>query len=98
MKLLAAIIDIQALERVKNALNSLDVHDLTVVDAKHYGRETHTEHYRGELYVVDFVQKVKLEAMLPDELSTDAIAAVKTGCDSFGDPKIMLTDLVHGSY
>ena len=97
MKLIAAIIDTQALDDVKHALNSLDVHDLTVIEANHYGRVTHTEHYRGERYVVDFVPKLRLEAMLPDELGTDAIAAISAACESFTVPKIMLMDLADGS-
>ena len=52
MKLVIAIIKPSRLEEVRQALNSLDVHGMTVTEVKGYGRQKgHSEIYRGTDYV-----------------------------------------------
>ena len=68
MKLIIAIIKPFKLDEVREALSAIGVNGLTVSEAKGFGRQKgHTELYRGEEYVVDFLPKVKLEAAVPDQ-------------------------------
>jgi nitrogen regulatory protein P-II 1 len=93
MKKLECIIRPNKLEEVKTALQELGVLGMTVSDVRGVGRQKgHTEHYRGSEYTVDFLPKVKIEVIVPDELSQQAVEAVsrtaKTG--KFGDGKIFV--------
>ena len=64
MKLLVAIIKPSRLEEVRQALNSLDVHGMTVTEVKGYGRQKgHSEIYRGTEYAVHFLPKLRLRSL-----------------------------------
>jgi nitrogen regulatory protein P-II 1 len=81
------------LEEVKEALSELGITGMTVSEVKGFGRQKgHTELYRGSEYTVDFLPKVKLEIILPDDLVDKAvqtiIGAAKTG--NIGDGKIFV--------
>ena len=94
MKLVVAIIKPSRLEEVRQALNSLDVHGMTVTEVKGYGRQKgHTEIYRGSEYTVDFLPKIKIELVVADEKVTPAVAAIvkaaKTG--KIGDGKVFVS-------
>ena len=96
MKLVIAIIKPSRLEEVRQALNSLDVHGMTVTEVKGYGRQKgHSELYRGAEYVIDFLPKIKIEVVVSDDMVNsvvDAIqAAARTG--KIGDGKIFVTSL-----
>ena len=93
MRKLECIVRPHKLEDVKVALHDLGVLGMTVSDVRGVGRQKgHTEHYRGSEYTEDFLPKVKIEVVIPDELlrqAVDAIArAAKTG--KFGDGKIFV--------
>ena len=93
MKLIKAIIKPFKLEEVKEALSEVGVEGMTVTEVKGFGRQKgHTEIYRGSEYTVDFLPKVKLETVVPDDAvskTIDAIAkAAKTG--KIGDGKIFV--------
>jgi len=96
MKKIEAIIKPFKLDEVKEALQELGVQGLSVIEVKGFGRQKgHTELYRGAEYVVDFLPKVKIEVVLPDE-QVDAvieaiIAAART--DKIGDGKIFVTNV-----
>ena len=94
MKLITAIIKPFKLEDVKEALTEVGVEGMTVTEVKGFGRQKgHTEIYRGSEYTVDFLPKVKIEAVVPDERVADAVKAIanaaKTG--KIGDGKIFVT-------
>ena len=94
MKLIIAIIKPFKLEEVKEALAAIGIEGMTVTEVKGFGRQKgHTEIYRGSEYTVDFLPKVKLEIVLPDELVGKAVSAItqaaKTG--KIGDGKIFIT-------
>ena len=96
MKKLEAIIKPFKLDEVKEALQDIGVQGLSVIEVKGFGRQKgHTELYRGAEYVVDFLPKVKIEVVLPDDLldlAIDAIiGAAKT--DKIGDGKIFVSDV-----
>ncbi len=96
MKLITAIIKPFKLEEVRDALNGLGVHGMTVTEVKGYGRQKgHTEIYRGAEYAVNFLPKVRIEIAVASERAdkvVDAISsAAKTG--QIGDGKIFVTDI-----
>ena len=93
MKKIEAIIKPFKLDDVKDALHDVGVSGITVVEVKGFGRQKgHTELYRGAEYVVDFLPKVKVEAVVDDavvEAAVDAvIKAARTG--KIGDGKIFV--------
>jgi nitrogen regulatory protein P-II 1 len=98
MKKIEAIIRHFKLEDVKNALAEQNVHGMTVIEVRGFGRQKgHTEMYRGTEYAVDFVPKVKLEVVCPDgqmQAVIDTIMrAAQTG--QIGDGKIFVSDLAN---
>jgi nitrogen regulatory protein P-II 1 len=93
MKLIKSIIKPFKLEDVKDALSEIGVEGMTVLEAKGFGRQKgHTEIYRGSEYTIDFLPKVVIEIVVPDDLCDkviDAIAkAAKT--EKIGDGKIFV--------
>ena len=96
MKKIEAIIKPFKLDEVKEALQDVGVHGLSVTEVKGFGRQKgHTELYRGAEYVVDFLPKVKIEVVLDDDQIEGAIEAIlgaaKTG--KIGDGKIFVTSV-----
>jgi nitrogen regulatory protein P-II 1 len=91
MKLITAIIKPFKLDDVKQALEAIGVHGMTVSEASGYGRQRgHTEVYRGAEYTVDLVPKVRVEVLIEasdSERVLDAIVqAAQTG--RIGDGKV----------
>ena len=94
MKKIEAIIKPFKLDEVREALSEIGVNGLTVTEVKGFGRQKgHTELYRGAEYVVDFLPKIKLELIVPDEMLDNVIEAImqvaRTG--KIGDGKIFVT-------
>ena len=94
MKQVTAIIKPFKLDEVREALAEVGVSGLTVTEVKGFGRQKgHTELYRGAEYVVDFLPKIRVEVVLPDEQVEAALEAVvraaRTG--KIGDGKIFVT-------
>src|SRR5690348_18404644 len=98
MKFVIAIIKPFKLDEVRDALNALGVHGMTVGEVKGYGRQKgHTEIFRGAEYAVNFLPKLKVEVAVEDQMADKTIAAIgsaaKTG--QIGDGKIFVYDLGH---
>jgi nitrogen regulatory protein P-II 1 len=94
MKKIEAIIKPFRLEDTKNALSELGVAGLTTVDVRGFGRQKgHQEIYRGSEYTIDFVPKVMIIVVVPDELVDPALEAIiqagRTG--EIGDGKIFVS-------
>ena len=94
MKKIEAILKPFKLEEVKDALAEVGIEGMTVSEVKGFGRQKgHTEIYRGSEYNMDFLPKIKIELVVPDDRADNAIAAVvhsaKTG--KIGDGKIFVT-------
>ncbi len=69
MKKIEAVIKPFKLDDVKEALNELGVVGMTVTEVRGFGRQKgHTELYRGSEYTIDFLPKVKVEVVVPDNL------------------------------
>ena len=96
MKKLEAIIKPFKLDEVKEALHEIGLQGMTVTEAKGFGRQKgHTELYRGAEYVVDFLPKVKIEVVLPDDMVETAIEAIIAAArtDKIGDGKIFVSNV-----
>ena len=98
MKLVTAIIKPFKLEDVRDALTSLGIAGLTVSEVKGFGRQKgHTEIYRGAEYTVNFLPKIKIEVVVPDDRAMRVVeaiaAAAKTG--QIGDGKIFVVEVEH---
>ena len=96
MKLVTAIIKPFKLDEVRDALQALGVHGMTVTEVKGFGRQKgHTEIYRGAEYAVNFLPKLKVEVGIEDGLEERVVAAIgaaaKTG--QIGDGKIFVHDI-----
>lgn len=96
MKKIEAVIKPFKLDEVKEALQDVGVQGLTVIEVKGFGRQKgHTELYRGAEYVVDFLPKVKLEIILPEDLLDSAVEAILStaSTDKIGDGKIFVSNV-----
>jgi nitrogen regulatory protein PII len=96
MKLITAIIKPFKLDEVRESLGEIGVTGLTVTEVKGFGRQKgHTELYRGAEYVVDFLPKVKIEAVVAEAAVDQAVDAIikaaRTG--KIGDGKIFVQDV-----
>ncbi|MFN0054931.1 MAG: P-II family nitrogen regulator [Planctomycetales bacterium] len=96
MKKIEAVIRHYKLEDVKNALTQAGVEGMTVTEVRGFGRQRgHKEMYRGAEYTVDFLPKVKLEVVVPDQTMREVVDTIirvaRTG--QIGDGKIFVTDL-----
>jgi nitrogen regulatory protein P-II 1 len=96
MKRVEAIIRPSKLDEVKEALANIGIAGMTLTEVKGFGRTGgRTEVYRGSAYVVDFVPKIKIEVVAPDNLVGAMLESIeraaKTG--KIGDGKIFVTDV-----
>ena len=96
MKLVTAIIKPFKLDDVKDALKTMGVVGLTVTEVRGFGRQGgHTETYRGTEYQVDFLPKVRIEAVVDDGDVSDVVdtivSAAKT--DKIGDGKVWVSSI-----
>ena len=94
MKLVEAIVKPFKLEEIKEALTKAGIQGMTVEEVKGFGRQKgHTELYRGAEYSVDFLPKVRLEILVPDEKAAKIVELItdsaRTG--KIGDGKIFVT-------
>ncbi len=93
MKKIEAIIKPFKLDDVREALTELGVTGMTVSEVKGFGRQRgHTEVYRGAEYAVDFLPKVKIEVVLPDDQIERTVEAIIEAARSgkIGDGKIFV--------
>ena len=96
MKKIEAIIKPFKLEEVKDALAEIGVEGMTVTEVKGFGRQKgHTELYRGAEYSVDFLPKVKIQILVPDDKAAKVVEVItdsaRTG--KIGDGKIFVTSV-----
>ncbi len=94
MKKIEAIIKPFKLNEVKDALHEIGLLGMTVSEVKGFGRQKgHTEIYRGSEYTVDFLPKIKIELVLPDNQVDPAVQAIvnsaRTG--KIGDGKVFIS-------
>ncbi len=96
MKMVTAIVKPFKLDDVREALSDIGVQGITVTEVKGFGRQKgHTELYRGAEYVVDFLPKMKIEAVIVDDMLDRVIEAIAKAANTgkIGDGKIFVTSL-----
>jgi nitrogen regulatory protein P-II 1 len=96
MKLVTAVIKPFKLDDVKNALKAIGVVGMTVTEVRGFGRQGgHTETYRGTEYQVDFLPKVKVEAIVDDADAADVVDAIlgSAKTEKIGDGKVWVTSV-----
>ncbi|MBL9084449.1 MAG: P-II family nitrogen regulator [Planctomycetales bacterium] len=96
MKKIEAVIRHFRLEDVKNALTEQGLQGMTITEVRGFGRQKgHTEMYRGTEYAVDFVPKIKIEVVVPDDrlrvIIDTILRTAQTG--QIGDGKIFVSSL-----
>ncbi len=94
MKKIEAVIRPFKLDEVKIALVNAGIVGMTVSEVRGFGRQKgQTERYRGSEYTVEFLQKLKVEIVVEDDLVDTVveklIAAARTG--EIGDGKIFIS-------
>jgi nitrogen regulatory protein P-II 2 len=96
MKLITAVIRPFKVEEVREALDQIGVHGMTVTEVKGYGRQKgHTEVYRGAEYVVNFVPKARIEIAVASDRAEAVVKAIRETArtDKIGDGKIFVTPI-----
>ena len=94
MKMVEAIVKPFKLDEVKEALTKAGIQGMTVEEVKGFGRQKgHTELYRGAEYSVDFLPKVRIQILVPDDKAAAVVGVIsgsaKTG--KIGDGKIFVS-------
>jgi nitrogen regulatory protein P-II 1 len=93
MKKIESIIKPFKLDDVKEALNEVGVHGMTISEVKGYGRQRgHKEIYRGAEYVVDFIPKIKIEIVVETNMVKKVVETIKKAAHTgkIGDGKIFV--------
>ena len=96
MKKIEAIIKPFKLEDIKEALNEIGIKGMTISEVKGYGRQKgHKEIYRGAEYQVDFLPKIRIDLVVPDEQVASIVETVqREACTGrIGDGKIFVYDI-----
>lgn len=93
MKQIIAVVQTFKLDDIRSALSDIGIQGMTVTEVKGFGRQKgHTELYRGAEYSVDFLPKIEISLVLPDELVDSAVQVIcqeaRTG--KVGDGKIFI--------
>jgi nitrogen regulatory protein P-II 1 len=96
MKRIDAIVRPEKLQELQERLVSIGVEGLTMTEVRGFGRQKgHTEVYRGSEYTVDFLPKLLLTILAPDDRVPGVIDAImevaRTG--KLGDGKIFVTPI-----
>ena len=96
MKKIEAVIQPDALEKVKEALFDAGIHKMTVHRVRGCGQQKgYQESYRGKIYKVSLLEKVKVEIAVNEEYVNSCIEAIIKGArtGNIGDGKIFVTNL-----
>lgn len=94
MKKIEAIIKPFKLAEVKEKLIEIGVSGMTVTEVKGFGRQKgHTELYRGTEYNIDFLPKVKIEAVVSADVVEKAVEVIveTARTEQIGDGKIFVS-------
>lgn len=93
MKKVEAIVKPFKLEDVKEALAGIGIQGMTITEVKGFGRQKgHKELYRGAEYVVEFLPKMKIEIVVPDDIVQQTVKAIVDAASTgrIGDGKIFI--------
>jgi nitrogen regulatory protein P-II 2 len=93
MKMVVAIIKPYKIDDVRDALVAAGVEGMTVTEAHGHGRQKgHTEIYRGAEYKATFLPKIRVEAVVQDEIAAKAVEAITRAASTgkIGDGKVFV--------
>jgi nitrogen regulatory protein PII len=77
MKKIEAIIRYERLQSVQDALDELGASGLNVTEIKGCGRQKgYTEQYRGSRANISLLPKLKVESVVPDHVTDQAVEAI----------------------
>ncbi len=89
-----AVIRPGKLDDVKDALDALGIKGITVINVMGAGKQRgRTQYYRGQEYVVNLLDKTKIETVVADFQVDDVVNAIREAAvtGEIGDGKIFLT-------
>ena len=89
-----AIIRPGKLDNVKVALDELGIKGITVINVMGAGKQRgRTQYYRGQEYVVNLLDKTKIETVVADDVSESVIEAIAKSAftGEIGDGKIFVS-------
>jgi nitrogen regulatory protein P-II 2 len=98
IKLVVAIIKHFKLDEVCQALSTLNVSGMTIMEVKGYGRQKgRTENYQGAESTVIFLPKIRLEVVVASDQVEKTVAAITAAARTgqIGDGKIFVASLDH---
>ena len=93
MKLIKAIVRPNKVDEVKDALAACNVGGMTVTEVRGHGRQRgHSAVYRGREYEVSLLPKMKIEAVVPDEMVEGVIDAIMSAARTgeIGDGRVFV--------
>jgi len=93
MKKVEAVIKPFKLDDVKEALTDIGISGMTITEVKGFGRQKgHAEIYRGAEYIVDFLPKIKIEAVIADDKVAEVVETIQRVAHTgrIGDGKIFV--------
>ena len=97
MKLITAIIQIDKLDEVREALSSVQINRITVTRAAGRGRQADEELHRGQVVIPDLIPKTRVDIACKDgdvkKICNAIIRAARHGQGKIGDGKIFVTEL-----
>ena len=96
MKLIIAVIQPDRLDAVKQALFNAEVFKMTVSRVRGCGQQKgYAESYRGQIYNVNLLEKIRIEIAVNDNFVEPTVKAVIKGArtGSIGDGKIFILPL-----
>lgn len=97
MKLITAIIQMDKLDEVREALSAIQINRITVSRAAGRGRQADEELHRGQVVIPDLIPKIRIDIACGNEdvrkICDSIIRAARHGKGKIGDGKIFVTDL-----
>ena len=98
MKLITAIIQIDKLDEVRQALSAIQTIRMTVSRAAGRGRHPDEELHRGQVVIPDLIPKMRIDIACNDQdvkkICDAIINAARHGQGKIGDGKIFITELL----
>lgn len=96
MKMVTCIVRPEKLDPITDILDKLHIVGMTVTDVRGFGRQKgQVEHYRGGEYKIRFINKVRLDLVVPDEEVKKVMDAVSkvAATGNVGDGKIFVSSI-----
>ncbi|MBI2095534.1 MAG: P-II family nitrogen regulator [Candidatus Omnitrophica bacterium] len=98
MKLITAIIQMDKLDEVREALAAIQITRITVSRAAGRGRQADEELHRGQVVIPDLIPKMRIEIACKDEdlekICGTIAGTARHGQGKIGDGKIFVTELL----